>query len=121
MKKLLIFFLTVLMLLSVFSSAFLCGADFNSEQFTKDLQSYAYYMVSLDNDEVIFSKNQDKAVAPAAFAKLVAAVVAIEQWGDLKQKVKITEESLSLVKYDYGVRTAGIKAGETFTKRQLVD
>lgn len=121
MKKLLILFLTVLMLLSVFSSAFLCGADFNSEQFTKDLQSYAYYMVSLDNDEVIFSKNQDKAVAPAAFAKLVAAVVAIEQWGDLKQKVKITEESLSLVKYDYGVRTAGIKAGETFTKRQLVD
>ena len=121
MKKLALYFFAVLLSFSMISSAFLCSADFNSEQITQELQSYAYYMISLDNDEVIFSKNEDKSVAPAAFAKLVAAVVAIEQWGDLKQSVTVTQESLSLVKYDYGVRIAGIKAGETFTKRQLVD
>lgn len=121
MKKFMIYLLTVVMLISALSSVLICGADFNSEQITQQLHSYAYYMISLDNGEVIFSKNQDKQVAPAAFAKLVAAVVAIEEWGELKQSIKVTEESLSLVKYDYGVRVAGIKAGETFTKRQLVD
>lgn len=121
MKKISIYLLTLMMLVSAFSSAMTFHADFNSEDVTKELRSYAYYMISLDNGEVIFSKNYDKQIAPAAFAKLVAAVVAIEEWGDLKESVTVTEESLSLVKYDFAVRTAGIKTGETFTKRQLVD
>ncbi|MGN1194832.1 MAG: D-alanyl-D-alanine carboxypeptidase family protein [Acutalibacteraceae bacterium] len=121
MKKFTIYFLTLVLLFSAFSSVMIFNADFNSEDVTKQLRSYSYYMISLDNDEVIFSKNYDKQLAPAAFAKLVAAVVAIEEWGDLKESVTVTDESLSLVKYDFGVRTAGIKTGETFTKRQLVD
>ncbi|MCM1544509.1 MAG: hypothetical protein NC110_04335, partial [Ruminococcus sp.] len=62
-----------------------------------------------------------KQVAPAGFAKLIAAVVAIENWGNLEEKITITDDMLSLVKYDYGVRTAGLKAGDVYTKRQLVD
>lgn len=121
MKKVSSFILSFILLLAVVSPGFVSKADFNSEDITEKFRSYAYYMVSLDNGEVMFSKNQDKKLAPAAFAKLVAAVVAIEEWGDLKENVTVTEKSLSLVRYDYGVRTAGIKAGETFTKRQILD
>lgn len=121
MKKFSSFILSFLVLMAIVSPSMVSNADFNSEEITGRLHSYAYYMISLDNGEVMFSKNQDKKIAPAAFAKLVAATVAIEEWGDLKESVTVTDESLSLVKYDFGVRTAGIKAGETFTKRQLLD
>lgn len=121
MKKIVVYLCTLILMITVFSLTFVFHADFNSEEVTKELRSYSYYMISLDNGEVIFSKNQDKQVAPAGFAKLVAAVVAIEEWGNLKESVTVTDASLSLVKYDFGVRVAGIKSGETFTKRQLVD
>ena len=121
MKKFSIYLFTLILLIGSASSVMLFSADFNSEQVTNELHSYAYYMISLDNNEVIFSKNQDKKISPAGFAKLVGAVVAIEEWGNLEESVTVTEQSLSLVKYDFGVRTAGIKVGESFTKHQLVD
>jgi hypothetical protein len=49
--------------------------------------------------------------------KISIAITAIEKWPDLDEKIKITEENLSLIKYDYTVRTAGYKAGETVSKR----
>ncbi len=120
-KKITAFLFSILIVISGVSSAFFAGAEFNSADFLSNLKSYAYYMVSLDNDTVIFNKNETKKVAPAGFAKLVAAVTAIESWGDLDGKIKITNDMLSLVKYDYGIRTAGLKAGDVYTKRQLID
>ncbi|MGN0468442.1 MAG: D-alanyl-D-alanine carboxypeptidase family protein [Acutalibacteraceae bacterium] len=97
------------------------SANFNDASDVGKLRSYAYYMISLDDGSEMFSKNENKKLAPAAFNKLVAAVVAIEQWGDLEEKITVSEQSLSLVKYDYGVRVADIKAGDVYTKRQLLD
>ena len=107
----------------------LCGmcsffslAGFNEiDEATKGLASEIYYMVSLDEDTVLFSKNETKKTAPGAFVKLLAAIVAIEKWDNLDETVEVTQESLALVKYEYGVRTAGMFAGDTYTRRQLID
>ena len=111
------------------AAVLLCGicpilsfAGFNEmEEATKGLASDIYYMVSLDENTVLFSKNETKKTAPAAFVKLLAAIVAIEKWDNLDETVEVTQESLSLVQYDYGVRTAGMHATDTYTRRQLID
>ncbi|MCM1364319.1 MAG: hypothetical protein NC215_04995 [Ruminococcus sp.] len=120
-KKITVFIFTALTILTSCSAALFAGADFNSEEFVSELKSYSYYMVSLDDGTVMFNKNESQRVAPAGFAKLIAAVVAIENWGNLDEKITITDDMLSLVKYDYGVRVAGLKVGDVYTKRQLVD
>ncbi|MGN1418331.1 MAG: D-alanyl-D-alanine carboxypeptidase family protein [Acutalibacteraceae bacterium] len=96
-------------------------ANFNDATDVGTLRSYAYYMISLDDGSEMFSKNENKKLAPAAFNKIVAAVVAIEQWGNLEDKITVTEQSLSLVEYNYGIRTANLMPGDVYTKRQLLD
>ena len=120
MKKLLSVLAAALILLCAFT--FVGSADYSNEtQVTKNLYSDVYYMTSLDDGSVMFKKNESKKVQPAAFVKILAAVAATEKWGNLEETVKITEKSLSLVEYDYGVRVASLKKGETYTKKQLVD
>lgn len=121
MKKLLIYLTALIVMISCVSAGTLSFADFNAEDFTKELRSGSYYMMSLDNESVMFTKNPQKKTQPAAFAKVVAAIVAIEEWGDLSERVEVTLPSLLLIKYDYGVRSATIKTGDVFTKKQLID
>ena len=56
----------------------------------------------------------------AGFIKLIAAVVAIEKWGNLEDTIEVTAENRSLVKYDYGIRTAGYRVGEKVKKSDLI-
>ncbi|MBQ7597484.1 MAG: D-alanyl-D-alanine carboxypeptidase [Clostridia bacterium] len=120
MKKVFAAFLAVVLCFGCF--ALTAGADFNAQtEVTEKLVSDIYYMISLDDGTVLFSKNETKKTAPAAFVKLLAAITAIENWGNLDKEVEITEESLSLVTYDYGVRTVNLQVGETYTKRQLIE
>jgi len=98
------------------------SADYNSaEEATKGLSSGIYYMINQEDDSVLFSKNETQRTAPAAFVKLLAAIVALEKWDNLDEKVEITEESLSLVQYDYGVRTVNLRTDESYTRRQLIE
>lgn len=119
MKKTLIFILTLLILIS--NTFFTAFADFNSEEITKELLSEAYYMISLDDSSVMFSKNENEKIQPAAFNKLLAAIVAVESWGNLDDTVTVSEKSLSLYPREYGIRTALIKSGDKYTKRELID
>lgn len=122
MKKFFAFALTFFAVLFALLSPFAASASYNNEsEVTKKLDSKEYYMLSLDDGSVMFSKDENKKVPPAAFVKLLAAVVAIENWGNLEEQVTVTEKALSLVEYTYGVRVADLKAGETYTKKQLVD
>ena len=121
MNKFFVYLLTALVLVTAFSTTFIAGADFNSEDVTKEMRSYAYYMISLDNSSVMFSKNEDKQIQPAAFNKLLAAIVAVEGWGNLDESITVSEKALSLYPREYGIKTALIKAGDTYTKRELID
>ena len=120
MKRITAVLCAAIVLLGLFEIA--AFANFNGqEEAVKDLASEIYYMVSLDDGTELFSKNETKQTAPAAFVKLLAAVVAIEKWTNLDETVDVTEDALSLVQYDYGVRTANLRDGESYTRRQLID
>ena len=118
MKRMLSLIITAVL---VFSFAFTGFAVFDSGEVTDQLKSEAYFMQSLDEDTVIFKKNENKKLPMAGYTKIAIAITAIEKWPDLDEKVKITEENLSLVKYDYTVRRAGYKAGESVSKRELIN
>lgn len=121
MKKLVSVVLALILSLSVFASAFSANAVFASQDVVEKLNSNVYYLVSLDEDTVFFQKNADKKVPVAGFIKLIAAAVAIEKWGNLDELVTVTDKNRSLVKYDYGVRTAGYKTGEKISKKELIN
>ena len=101
--------------------AFPAFSVFDSGEVTKNLKSDAYYLQSLDEGTVLFQKNENKKLPMAGFVKIIAAATAIEKWPNLDEKVKITEKNISLIKYDYTVKTAGYKVGETVSKRELLN
>ena len=121
MKKTVSLLLVCGLIITMLSGVFSAGALFADKNVTDNLLSKAYYLQSMDDDTVFFEKNADKKMPAAAFVKLVAAVVAIEKWGNLDEKVTVTNKNLSLVKYDYGVRTASYKDGEKVSKKELVN
>ena len=121
MKKTVSFVLIMAVILTVFTGAFSAGAAFAGKEVTDSLISDVYYLQSLDDGSVFFEKNADKKMPAAAFIKLIAAVVAIEKWGNLDESITVTKENLSLVKYDYGVRTASYKDGEKVSKKELIN
>lgn len=121
MKKVLSLILTVLIVFSLLSVSFTAEALFDSGSVTAKLKSKIYYMENLDEGTVFFEKNSGQKTPAAAFIKILASVVALEKWGNLDGTVKVTKENLSLVNYDYGVRVALYKEGETVSKRELFD
>lgn len=121
MKKTVSLLLVCGLIITMLSCVFSAGAVFADKDVTDKLLSKAYYLQSMDDDTVFFEKNADKKMPAAAFIKLFAAVVAIEKWGNLDEKVTVTKENLSLVKYDYGVRTASYKDGEKVSKKELIN
>ena len=121
MKKTVSLLLVCGLIITMLSGIFSAGALFADKNVTDNLLSKAYYLQSMDDGTVFFEKNADKKMPAAAFVKLVAAVVAIEKWGNLDEKITVTNKSLSLVKYDYGVRTASYKDGEKVSKKELVN
>lgn len=121
MKKSISLLLVIMMIITVLSVSFGVGATFADSKVTDELRSDVYYLQSLDDDTVFFEKNADKKMPAAAFIKLIASVVAIEKWGNLDENVTVTKENLSLVKYDYGIRTASYKDGEKVSKKELIN
>lgn len=121
MKKTVSLLLICTLIMTMLSCVFSAGAVFADKDVTDKLLSKAYYLQSMDDDTVFFEKNADKKMPAAAFIKLFAAVVAIEKWGNLDEKVTVTAKNLSLVKYDYGVRTASYKDGEKVSKKELIN
>lgn len=121
MKKTVSLLLICGLIITMLSGMLSAGAVFADKNVTDKLLSKAYYLQSMDDDTVFFEKNADKKMPAAAFVKLFAAVVAIEKWGNLDEKVTVTTKNLSLVRYDYGVRTASYKDGEKVSKKELIN
>ena len=119
MKKLLSLLIAVLLIFSAFSAS--ASALFDSGAVTDNLKSEIYYMENLDEEKVFFSKNSEERTPAAAFVKIIACLVALEKWGNLEGSVTVTQESLSMITYDYGVRVASYKEGEVISKKELFD
>ena len=119
MKKLISFFIAILLVSgAVIPSA---TALFDSGTVTSQLLSNIYYLENLDEGTVFFEKNSTVQTAPAGFVKLLAAIVAIEKWGNLDGDIKITEKNLNIFDYEDGMTTALYEVGEVVSKRELFD
>lgn len=119
MKRLISFFLCIITALSLFVPA--ASALFDSGTVTSELYSDIYYLENLDEGTVFFEKDSEKKTPAAGFVKVLAAIVAIEKWGNLDGEIKLTEQNLNIFEYEYGMTTAVYEAGETVSKRELFD
>lgn len=119
MKKLISVFLIIL---TVFTLTFQSAeALFDSGEVTSKLDSKVYYMENLDEGTVFFDKDSNKQVPLAGFAKIIAAIVVLEKWGNLDGEIKITKENLNVFEYIYDMPVALYEEGETVSKKELFD
>ncbi len=122
MKKATAIGLMISLLICCCCGVFFASANFNDQdEATGNIQSDVYYMLSLDEEMEMFSKNADQKTAPAAFVKVLGAVTALDKWSNLDETIEITEQNRSLVTYGYGVRTADLTPDDSYTKRQLIE
>ena len=119
MKKLFSFFLCIITAASLFIPS--VSALFDSGAVTSQLKSDIYYLENLDEGTVFFEKDSNKKTPAAGFVKVLAAIVAIEKWGNLDGDIKLTDANLNVFEYEYGMTTAVYEAGETVSKRELFD
>lgn len=92
-------------------------AAYNREmKFTSDI----VYMISLDQNTVIFSKNANKKTPMASLTKITTALVTLGHEKDLNRKVTVTQDMLDELK-GTNSSTAGLVVGEVFTIRQLLN
>lgn len=119
MKKLIIFPVILIILLS----AVLCvpaSAAYDPVKTAKlELHSDTYLLISMDNGRVIFSNNADKQCAPASLTKIATAAVVLENCDDLETVVTVPAYCIEAL-YGTGSSTAGLKASEEMTVNNLL-
>ncbi len=107
MKKILIF----VCVLAVFLSCLAPMAYAQDYSSYVDLNCNIDYMISLDNDSVVISKNADKRAAPASITKITTALVVLQNCPDLNAVVTVSENAIASLA-GTGSSVAGLKAGE---------
>ncbi len=77
-------------------------------------------LVSLDTDEILFEKNADKKVYPAAITKIMTALLILESDKyDPNAKIAMSEEALDLIS-GTGSSVSLMKAGQEITQLDLL-
>ena len=77
----------------------------------------AVVLYAPDSDTLVYSWNPDVALDPSGMNKIMTALLALER-GDLESIVTVTSTSLNSV--EIGAMSAGLKAGECLTLRDLL-
>lgn len=115
MKKFIIFFLSVLILISSLSvSSFAAFTD------SLEIDAEIAYLVSADDENgIIYDKNSELRCDPGALVKIVTAMLVIENCEDLSQSVTASGTAIRSIEH-LGVTTAGILVGETMTVEELL-
>lgn len=117
MRRIAAILLSAAVLMSFFSV--FASAEYNSELKGK-LYSPIYMLVSLDDSTEIFNNGGNIKSAPATFVKIITAITVIENCTDIDAPVTVQQEALDIVKYNYGMVTSELSAGEVLTVRQLL-
>lgn len=109
LKNFTIFF-AIFLLFSTFAPRLTGYAAFNPGF---DVYSKGVYMVNIDRDTVVMSKNADEKLYPASTAKIMTCLVALENIKDFKATVECPYECFNEFYGEnpnfYGVSTAGIE------------
>ena len=118
MKRLFSVILSVVILMS----AFLClpaNASYDDVMESLELYSDCIILVSADNSEVIFAKNEGKQTPPASLTKIITSIVVLENCDDLNQLVTVSEAAIRELD-GTGSSLGGIQAGEQISVYDLL-
>lgn len=107
MKKAIIF-VSILVLILTTAVIPASAQDYSSYV---DLNCEIDYMVSLDDDSVVISKNAQKKAAPASMTKITTALVVLQNCPDLNETVTVSENAIRVL-LGTGSSLSGLKAGE---------
>lgn len=76
------------------------------------------YLYNISGDKVLYAKNMSTTIYPASTAKIMSAVIFIENWsGDWDTEIEVTQDMLCGVS---GI-TIGLRSGETVTYRDMIN
>lgn len=76
------------------------------------------YLYNISGDKVLYAKNMSTTIYPASTAKIMSAVIFIENWsGDWDTEIEVTQDMLRGVS---GI-TIGLRSGETVTYRDMIN
>lgn len=115
-KKIFAFFLALGLLFNL--PMVVCRASYEPEGM--ELASKNILLVNLDTGYIVYEKEADQKVSPASLTKIMTAILAIEKVPDL-DAAKITAKKGIVDSFlGTGSSTAGIKADEELTARQLL-
>lgn len=120
MKRRLTFFVTIMLIITLLAPLALsvpASAAYNSEL---DFEAEVVYMENLDQNYVIFNKNSTKRVPIASLTKIITCMVVLEECKDLEEEVAASASALAKLR-GTNSSTAGTKAGEILTVRQLLN
>lgn len=85
------------------------------------LNAPAAYIVNTDTNIIVYEKNSETAYPAASLAKVMTAVLVLEQYGDELDSVSGSmKASIRDTLYQKGMVSADIRVGETYTLRQLL-
>ncbi len=114
-KKIFCIFFTLLFLTSVFC---LPAKAYTPSEF--EVQSECAYVASLDTGAVLYQKNADQKVYPAALTNIMTAVLLCENVSDLKNTLLTVPEEAYTMLLGTGAAITGLKPGEQVTANDLL-
>lgn len=114
-RKCIIFILTLTFLISVF---LLPVSAFQISGF--ELNAKSAVLISLDTDEILYSKNENEKMYPASITKLLVAILMLENTENLDTTMITTTRTALNAISGTGASVIGLKEGEQLTARQAL-
>ncbi len=116
-KRLSKFIITFILIFAIFSSVFSVSA-FQISEF--EINAQGAVLVSLDTDEILYSKNPEQKMYPASITKLLVAAIVLDNTSDLdNEKITMTKSALLEIS-GTGASVIGLAEGEELTARQAL-
>ena len=111
----------ILIFITVFTLTALTAAEEIEEDTSvppPDIKRAMYaYLYSIDNNQVLYTKNADHKIYPASFTKIMTAIIALEHYQDTTKKITVTKEMLAGV----AGNNISLKAGEVVTAENMIN
>lgn len=84
-----------------------------------DLATESVFVVNMDTQDIIVSKNENEVRSIASITKMMTAYVVLQQQVDLDEQVRISEDDIRLAKR--ANRPSKLRAGMMFTRERLLN
>ena len=75
------------------------------------------YLYSIDNNQILYTKNADHKIYPASFTKMMTAIIALEHYQNTSKKITVTKEMLTGVSGN----NISLKADEVVTAENMIN